>query len=361
MAITETDKILIISTFSKLGNVSRVAKHLGFDRKTVQRWVGRFNNGGSLHGHHKSGRPLLMTQDVVAAAFSLLSSEECRTANEVAVALHARGLTPRVFSRATVARALGRPGACRMSYSRKAPSKELTAMNKQQRLAFAKANLHRDWRTVLSTDRSRFPFKHPGVSVRAGKWLVPGEKYKAKTVNNPSCLNLYMGVSRFGVTAAHLVTGTCKLKTDYLNKKGEKSRSITAHEYEDVLKKTLLPGGESLFREQGIRHWHLLQDNDPAHGDAHGVVAAYNRQCACTVSILPSWPPNSPDLNPIENVWGWANRKAKAVGCKTFEEYQHTVINILKEVPLEMCKALIDSIPKRLAECIKSGGDRINY
>jgi hypothetical protein len=248
-----------------------------------------------------------------------------------------------------------------MLFSREAPSKELTTTNKEQRLAFAKANLHRDWRRILSTDRCRFPFKHPWVSVRAGKWLVPGNNYKVKTVNNPSCLNLYMGISCFGVTAVHLVTGTCKLKTKYFNKKGEKSRSIKAHEYDDVLKQTLLPGVEALFGEKGIRHWYLLQDNDPAHGDAHGVVAAYNKKHACSTSILPSWPPNSLDLNPIENVWGWANRKAKAAGCKTIDEYRHTVLSILKGVPLNMYKALLDSIPKRLAECIKNDGDRINY
>jgi hypothetical protein len=31
-----------------------------------------------------------------------------------------------------------------MLFSRKAPNKDLTATNKEQRLAFAKANLHRD-------------------------------------------------------------------------------------------------------------------------------------------------------------------------------------------------------------------------
>jgi len=203
------------------------------------------------------------------------------------------------------------------------------------------------------------PLSLQASSVRAGKWLALGEKYKAKTVNNPSCLNLYMGISCFGVTAAHLVTGTCKLKTEYLNKKGEESRSITAHEYEHVLIETLLPGGQALFEKKGIRHWQLLQDNDPAHGDG-GVVAAYNKLHASNINILPSWPPISPDLNPNENVGGWANRKAKAAGCKN-EECRDTVLSILKGVPLEMCKALQDSIPRRPAECIKNDGDRIKY
>jgi hypothetical protein len=180
-------------------------------------------------------------------------------------------------------------------------------------------------------------------------------------VNNPSSVNLYMGISRFGVTVAHPVTGTCKLKTNYFNKKGEKSRSITTHEYQDVLTKTLLLAGERIFKKRGIRHWLLLQDNDPAHGDAHSVVAEYNKHQSSSIQILPSWPPNSPDLNPIENVWGWANRKARAVGCKTFDEYQQTIISLLSSVPPKMCEALLDSIPQRLAECIKSNGERIRY
>jgi hypothetical protein len=90
-------------------------------------------------------------------------------------------------------------------------------------------------------------------------------------------------------------------------------------------------------------------------------VAEYNKQQSSSIQILPCWAPNSPDLNPIENVWGWANRKARAVGCKTFDEYQQNVLGLLSSVPPKMCEALLDSIPQRLAECIKSNGERIRY
>jgi transposase-like protein len=361
MPISEDDKIRIISHFQEQKNISKVAEDLGFDRKTVQRWVRRFQDGEGIHERPKSGRPQLMTQEVTSAAFGLINSKECTTAGQAATTLEAQGLTPRVLHSTTVARSLSRPGAFHLDYHREKPDRELTDFNKQQRLDFAKANLRLDWSKVLSTDRARFAFKHPGVSVREGEWLLPGERRKAKSVNNPSSVNLYMGISRFGVTVAHPVTGTCKLKTNYFNKKGEKSRSITAHEYQDVLTKTLLPAGERIFKKRGIRHWLLLQDNDPAHGDAHSVVAEYNKQHSSSIQILPSWPPNSPDLNPIENVWGWANRKARAVGCKTFDEYQQTVLGLLSSVPPKMCEALLDSIPQRLAECIKSNGERIRY
>jgi hypothetical protein len=314
MAISETDKIRIISAYERLKNITEVSEALNFDRKTVQRWVGRFKRQEGIRERKKSGRPLLMTKEATATAFGLLRSRECETAADVAIALEARGLTPRVLSEGTVSRGLSCPGPSHMVYYRGPPKKELTPRDKLRRLLFAKANLRRNWGNVLSTDRKKFNLRYPGVSVPSGIWLALGEKFSAKTVSKASGINLYMGISRFGVTAVHLVTGSNKLHTNYKNKKGEKSRAITAHEYEAVLKETLLPGGEQLFRQHGVRHWLLLQDNDTAHGDARAVVAAYNRQKACTINILPAWPPNSPDLNPIENVWGWASRKANIVG-----------------------------------------------
>ena len=56
--------------------------------------------------------------------------------------------------------------------------------------------------------------------------------------------------------------------------------------------------------------------------------------------------PNSSDLGPIWDMWGWKNQKATVVGCKTVDEFQHAVRDVLDAMNQKMCQALLDSMPR---------------
>ena len=145
-----------------------------------------------------------------------------------------------------------------------------------------------------------------------------------------------------------------------MNKKGEPARNITAAEYKDVVKDTLLPEGDRLFGRRGVLpNWVLQQDNDPTHKAAVEEVATRNRAKMGRVELLQNWPPNSPDLSVIENLWTYVDGKVKAMACKIADEFEQAVLQQMKAVPKHYITSLFESIKGRMEAVIKNKGDRL--
>jgi hypothetical protein len=175
-------------------------------------------------------------------------------------------------------------------------------------------------------------------------------------------VNLYAGITAFGITKPQLVTGTTGFRTDFKNKEGKDSKNITQAEYAIVLD-TLAKEGKRIFNiSQSLSQFTLQQDNDPAHKAAQGVIDAWNdKNPGTTIKLLPQWPPNSPDLNPIENLWAWAQAEVDRKGCETFDEYKQCVQDTLQNVPLSVLKGLVGSMKRRIQACINNNGGKTKY
>lgn len=228
-------------------------------------------------------------------------------------------------------------------------------------MAFCKALRNVDLSNVEFTDRKKYHLTYPGVKVGPVAWVMKGQAREAHAVNHPQCVNIYAGITKYGVTKCHIVAGTSKHKSPYSNKQGNQARNITQAEYKQVLNATLLPEGSRIFSTVGIGSWVLQQDNDPAHRVAAGVVEEWNKKKGSSVRLMPNWPPSSPDLNPIENVWAYVQAKVNALGCKTFEEFCDAVQNTFKSVPKSMLKNLFASMRNRFATVLARGGDKCGY
>ncbi len=79
--------------------------------------------------------------------------------------------------------------------------------------------------------------------------------------------------------------------------------------------------------------------------------------------VSPQWPAKSPDLNPIENIWGWMSRRVYAgkPAYPDLESLKHAIFQAWDEIPDELLDSLIDSMPKRLQEVIEKKGNPIKY
>ena len=260
----------ILQEYGKQPNFNVVAKRLNVDPRTVKRWVLRIESGG-LEVLKRSGSNRLLSEDASRKAAQLLLTGEFDNCKQVAAETRNLGLTNKVVHATTLSRHVkaqaivdGTPILAKTGKPRKA----LTPRNRAERLAFCEANMARNWGHVMITDRKKFLFSFPETRVRRVEWLKLGECREAYRPNNPMVVNMYAGITKHGVTKAHLVTGTSKLKTSYKNKKGKLSRNITSAEYVDVVTKTLLPEGARIFAAAGLSGWTLQQDNDPTHKGA---------------------------------------------------------------------------------------------
>jgi transposase len=101
-----------------------------------------------------------------------------------------------------------------------------------------------------------------------------------------------------------------------------------------------------------------MQDNDPKHTSKK----AKEWLRVQNVRVL-SWPANSPDLNPIENLWRYLEMKLRE--RKTRFSNKDDLWEILQEewykIDLEIIKKLYISILRRINECIGKKGSHTSY
>jgi hypothetical protein len=301
------------------------------------------------------------------AALSHLSSGECSSAQQVGQRLKQEGFTNRVLHKSTIIRAARRAAAAigkKLWVQRGRPPKGMTKATKQKRLEFANAHINTNFSTWLFTDRKKFHFRYPGYVVQRVTWILGSAYSSCQGVvqpNRPQVLNVYGGITKHGVTKLHVVAGSSKHTSNHTTMKGQPARNITSGEYREVLTNTLLPEGKRVFSGQGHSSWTLQQDNDPTHRCAPQLVTQWSKTKGSNVTVLPNWPPNSPDLNLIENVWAWVQSEVDKKGCKTFEEFEAAIHSTMAAVPKHHLTNLWASMNKRLQAVVDANGGPTKY
>lgn len=78
---------------------------------------------------------------------------------------------------------------------------------------------------------------------------------------------------------------------------------------------------------------------------------------------LLNWPPQSPDLNPIENLWNFLDSllRKRQNEISTKQDLKEVIMEEVQKIPKEYILKLYKSMPRRLSELKKSKFDVINY
>lgn len=240
----------------------------------------------------------------------------------------------------TVRRALHSEG---LHYRRHAVKPLLTETHKRARLEFATNYIDFDWSGVIFTDEKTFKSSEHG---RLHLWRRDNTRYSSDHVV-PNMESGRLTANMWGWMSA---AGPGELACI-------PSRITSAH-YIEVLEETMLPTVRSVYSETDMPVITMVQDNCPIH----------RSRCAREwftqhpdISVIP-FPARSPDLNPIENVWGvmvqrWDNRNER-----TQENLTNHCVEIWENIRgSNLCENLVNSMNSRLQAVINNAGGYTKY
>ncbi|KAG0727397.1 Transposable element Tcb2 transposase [Chionoecetes opilio] len=81
----------------------------------------------------------------------------------------------------------------------------------------------------------------------------------------------------------------------------------------------------------------------------------------CGVDYIKDWPGNSPDLDPIENLWAIIKRRLRGRDTSSVPKLVHHFPEIWDSFQPALLQNLTQSVPNRLKDCIKRKGHHTKY
>ena len=60
------------------------------------------------------------------------------------------------------------------------------------------------------------------------------------------------------------------------------------------------------------------------------------------------WPSNSPDLNPIENLWRIIKIQVRKYRSQNLKQLQAAILLVWRSLPKNLARNLVDSMPNRI-------------
>lgn len=210
----------------------------------------------------------------------------------------------------------------------------LSAQHVNRRLLWAQENIRRNWDNVIFTDEASFwCFLHPRKA-----WTVQGKRMVQRTVKHPAKVHVWGCFSVHGFGKLHI------FKTN-----------LNALGMVQIYKKYLLPSAEKWFGGDKAL-WILQEDNDPKHR---------SRRCVSwkdenDVQVL-DWPSQSPDANPIENVWALMKHKLRGKRVFNLKSLCRQIRQIWRSLSVEYAQKLVESMATRCGAIVDNNGDWTPY
>ena len=330
-------QIIGLKKIGALSNV-QIGKNLGVSEKCVRTTWKNYLESGDVANKKRSGRPKKFSENeqnyVVRLArknprFSVLDiSRSINEAKDVSM------------SKMTISRILRKNNLKSYTALRKPL---LTPLDRIKRRRWCRERLHwtdNDWAKVIFSDESNFE-----VFNRKSQVLV--RRYASEKFEKRMCVpRLQGGGGSIGIWGCFSAKGT---GVRYIY-----SGRMNQYIYVDVLEECLKPSVELLQNQ--VQDWKYQQDGATSH--TAKTVKAYFAEN--DIDVMP-WPARSPDLNPIENIWSYIDKKMSNYQITSLEHLRECLHEEWLKVPVSMCENLINSMKRRVRACHDAKGGHFKY
>ena len=156
-----------------------------------------------------------------------------------------------------------------------------------------------------------------------------------RTVKFPASVMVWGCMSSRGVGNLHFIDGT-----------------VNAQKYQDILKENLLPTSNKQFSENLI----FQQDGASSHTAKSTKSWLENNNVHVII-----WPSGSPDLSPIESLWGVMKKELRNQRPSNKDALKSKLQEIWDKISNDECQSLMNSMQKRVQAVIQSKGDVTPY
>lgn len=222
----------------------------------------------------------------------------------------------------------------------------LSQKAKAQRVEFAVKHLRKShWESVFFADEKKFNLDGPdGYNYYWSHINFKKERFKYLKSATKAGVMIWGCISVFG---------GCELS---IIPTGVKMNSI---KYQDLLTESLVPRFTLAKEQLPEYNWQYIQDNAPCHSSKSTKEWLKTKD----ISVIP-FPPNSPDLNVIENIWSmmadevYSEKKAYPNISELTKAIQRSWKTVTRTSNLEK---LVNSMDDRLLEVLSKNGGNTKY
>ena len=302
---------------------SEIQRRTGIPIATIYRNLKKLKNQGEIKYKKGNGRPRKITGGISKSLGQYLRRNSSLSLRTLSAKLAKKGTD---VSHVTIQRHLHSIG-----YKNNLPLAVpmLTNDQKQKRVEWAREHLEDDWENTIFTDETAFQLFRNTIK----RWYK-GARPSKSVPKDRTKVFAWGGFCANGKTSLFCF-----------------SQIMDSKFYVEILRNHIPEVTRMLGSE-----WRFQQDNDPKHTSR--LTKAF---LAENVPELMSWPSNSPDINPVENLWAIVKRDVEKQMPKNREELMQLMVEKWEGIQKSTIKELVRSMRRRCELVIEKNGERISY